>query len=50
MELEIERFARSIGYDGVLISTFLPDIEDCRMEILAKPWSHQQRKKLEDRV
>lgn len=35
---EIERFARSLSNDGVIIRPFFGDIETTRQEILKKPW------------
>jgi hypothetical protein len=45
-EGELERFAHSLGQEGVLVKPFLGDIESTKTHVLNKRWSDAQRSEL----
>lgn len=48
IDLLLERFARNMGDDGVVIRPFLGDIEKTRSHVLSKEWTEKEKSRLRD--
>ncbi len=46
VRVELERLARNLGSEGVVVQPFTGDVNSIFQEVLSKPWSDEQRQKL----
>jgi len=46
LDLLLERFARNLQDDGVVIRPFLGDVESTRSDVLSKAWTEKEKKEL----
>jgi hypothetical protein len=48
LDLQLERFARNLGDDGVVVRPFLGDIDRTKGDVLSKDWTAQEKEQLKN--